>query len=74
MVITGAYVLSRNAHKRPTLVHRISVGDPQVTVCGWDTSYWWSRYYMKEPIKELLCVRCAGQSRVPTANERKKRR
>ena len=58
MVISNAWVIARNAHKRPTLCHRLNATG-LLTVCGQDVSPW-SRSYLSEPITSVTCKRCVA--------------
>lgn len=51
-----AYVVARTGAGRPSLQHHTE--DMTKTTCGLDISVW-SRAYMKSPIKEILCRKCA---------------
>lgn len=52
------YVIARNASDRPTLQHRLLDGSASQTLCGVKMTDW-SRSYQTEPIKSVLCRRCA---------------
>jgi hypothetical protein len=49
------FVVARTASKRPSLQH--FTPDHDKTLCGMDITVW-SRAYMPEPIREILCVKC----------------
>ncbi len=51
-----AFVVARTTGGRPSLQHQTD--DHEMTACGRDIRMW-SRAYMKTPIKEILCIRCA---------------
>lgn len=54
------YIIARTASKRPSLQHRLVLGDDtdkHVTACGIDVSMW-SRAYQNKPIPQVLCIRC----------------
>ena len=51
------YIISRNAKKRPTLMHAINPHDISLTLCGINLKGW-SRVYFKAPIEPLLCLTC----------------
>jgi len=57
MVLNGTYVISRNRHKRPTLMHKVDAQNKVMTLCGVSMREW-SRHYMAQSIDELLCMRC----------------
>ena len=61
MVLNGAFVISRNVHKRPTLIHKVNVNDRNTSLCGIDMRSW-SKHYMRQPFEELLCLRCKPMS------------
>jgi hypothetical protein len=56
MVVPNAFVLARNGHGRPTLMHRMS-GSSLTTLCGLDMRAW-SRAYLSQPIEVMMCKRC----------------
>jgi hypothetical protein len=50
-------VIARNAHKRPTLQHRLDTYAR--TACGIDIRHWPFRAYGDRKIKELYCMKCS---------------
>jgi len=61
MVLAHVYVIARTGAGRPTLQHLLLDDQASVTACGIDMRPW-SRHFMRQPISEILCLRCGHGS------------
>ena len=60
----STFVIARTGKGRPTLQHRLQIGEAgeHVTACGVSVDGW-SRAYQAKPIPQVFCKRCERSPR-----------